>query len=996
MSGTKLAGAVVVAIALGAAGRAAAVDLQNVLADYTITSWTQKDGLPANGIYALAQDADGYLWVGTASGLVRFDGIRFVRPPAFSSDELNRRSIRALHHAHDGSMWFGLGERGGVGHVEQGRLRLFGEADGLAPAPVSAIAEDQSGTLWIASDDGLFFKASTAMKWERPRGLAGPVYSVFVDRRGDVLAGGDAGVFRLDVHTRSFTMIEPSLVNERPVNEQLVTRQPRTIVEDDGDQLWVTDQVSGFRRVGDPPTSPDTTEWGRGYRLLFDRDRNFWVGTMGQGLWRVRRKPGAVSKVERATSLTGLPSDGVFVMIQDRDGNIWAGTSEGLSRLTPRRITQITNFGLVTGIDVTPAGDIWIGAIDELVKFSADTDSAAAHVPLRGARLHAIHVDEHGTLWAATDRGILRVSTGRVTGEPLVETASLHDVDSITSDTHGGVFVHDGKARRLLDIRGGRLSPVETPAAVQAGRIAMLYTDRERRIWVPYVDGRLLVIRPDGAQQIFTKADGLDVGVMRQIYEDDQHDLWVAGSDGLGRFVTSHFETIGRRSGSPLDNLTAIVTDDARGMWIGTGSGILHFAKREDLVAHSGATHDADYEAYDRSDGLGGLPLAWSNSRRVIRTADGRLWFVTSRGLTIVDPHSIQKPRQAGAVRIEGLTADDRVLEATQNLELPSKTSRVDIAYTRIELTTPLRTRFRYRLEGFDGDWIDADSRRQAFYTNLPPRRYRFRVMAANLDGDWTGPEAALEFAIKPRFYQTVWFLGVGVVVLGLAVASGWQLRLRQVRRQFSMLLGERARLSREVHDTLLQSLVGLALQFDALASDVEPSSATTKEQIVRMRKQVEEHIREARQSIQDLRSPTLERADLPTALRRAGEQTAVSAETQFDVTVVGDPVRYSRKIEEQLFRIGQEAVLNATRHAEAAHIHMTLDYGTDRVRLTVIDDGRGFDVGHVNGNGNGHYGLVSMRERAEDVGGRLDIHSRPGAGTEVVALIPVSPGAEA
>jgi signal transduction histidine kinase len=248
---------------------------------------------------------------------------------------------------------------------------------------------------------------------------------------------------------------------------------------------------------------------------------------------------------------------------------------------------------------------------------------------------------------------------------------------------------------------------------------------------------------------------------------------------------------------------------------------------------------------------------------------------------------------------------------------LPPRTARLEIDYTVLNLTSPLKTRFRYRLEGFDADWIDADTRRQAFYTNLSPGQYRFRVVANNDEGTWAEPGAVWAFTIRPMFYETSWFVGASLASIVLAVLAAWRIRTRQLRKQFSLLLGERARLSREIHDTLLQSLVGVALQFDVIANDPHATPASTKARLVRMRKEVEEYIREARQSIWDLRSPKLQRLDLPAALREAGERAAGDV-LGFTFTVRGTPHRCAANIEEQLLRIGQEAVMNASRHAHA------------------------------------------------------------------------------
>jgi signal transduction histidine kinase len=260
--------------------------------------------------------------------------------------------------------------------------------------------------------------------------------------------------------------------------------------------------------------------------------------------------------------------------------------------------------------------------------------------------------------------------------------------------------------------------------------------------------------------------------------------------------------------------------------------------------------------------------------------------------------------------------------------------------------------------------------------------------MASNSEGEWNEPGDVREFSIQPMFYQTGWFYALALTALGLAVWGAWVLRLRQVRRQFSMLIGERARLSREIHDTLLQSLVGVALQFDSIANDIESLSPKAKNRFVRMRKQVEEYIREARQSIWDLRSPKLQRADLVTALRETCEQATADRGVALEFAVTGTPHRCPPKIEEQVLRIGQEAVTNAVRHADPNQVRIELHYDSSALTLRVADDGRGFDPLETLTD---HYGLVSMRERTEDVGGAFLLTSDLGRGTEVQAVIPLA-----
>jgi signal transduction histidine kinase len=394
---------------------------------------------------------------------------------------------------------------------------------------------------------------------------------------------------------------------------------------------------------------------------------------------------------------------------------------------------------------------------------------------------------------------------------------------------------------------------------------------------------------------------------------------------------------------------------------------------------------------YDRNDGIAGTPLSsYSTGRPVARAGDGRLWFVTGGGLSVIDPQAMTLAASLGPARIEGVIADGTALAANPATVLPPRTSSLQIDYSLVNLTTPFRTNFRYRLEGFDTAWIDAGTRRQAFYTNLPPRKYRFSLAASNLEGAPLST-ATWDFSIAPTFYQTGWFYAASATAFVLALGGAWYLYLRRVRRDFALLLGERTRLSREIHDTLLQSLVGVALQFEAIASDVETASPVTRAQFVRMRKRVEEYIREARQSIWNLRSPRLEQRDLATALNEFGTQATSTTKVGFDLVVDGTPSRRPPRVEEQLLRIGQEAIMNAVRHARASLIKVELQYDDEAVVLRVTDDGTGFNVESQSGDGSGHYGLISMKERAGEAGGTIKVASSAGSGTRVTVAVPVA-----
>jgi signal transduction histidine kinase len=514
-------------------------------------------------------------------------------------------------------------------------------------------------------------------------------------------------------------------------------------------------------------------------------------------------------------------------------------------------------------------------------------------------------------------------------------------------------------------------------------------TDSRNHAWFALRNGKVAV--SDGSDlRVFGPKDGLTGGIYNAIYEDASHEIWLAGSAGLTRYRDGRFATAHTGVSFPISNLTAIAEDDSEHLWLGSTTGIVQILRDDCERAVSDSSRAVQYRIYDRSDGLAGLPFVYSSNKRVARSLDGRLWFVTSRGIAVIDPPGLRNAVRA-PVHIESLVADGLRYQPQSVAKLPSGISRLDVDFTAINLTSPLKQRFRYKLEGFDADWIDAGTRRQAFYTNLPPRKYRFSVMSTDTEAVWTLPAATLEFAIPPRFYQTWWFALAGVAALALAVGVTWRLHDRRVRRQFALLIGERARLSRELHDTLLQNLVGIALQIDAVANDpkVTPSEAQRRE-FVRMRKRVEQYIREARQSISDLRSPRLETHDLASALRETGEREIDGRPIQFTFSQNGSPRVFPAMLEEQLLKIGREAIVNATRHSQADRISIELESGDRAVTLRITDNGTGFDLAAVDSNSSTHYGITSMRERAEEVGGHLTVESAQGRGTRIEATVPL------
>jgi signal transduction histidine kinase/ligand-binding sensor domain-containing protein len=956
-----------------------AVDLRDVLTGYTFTSWSRKDGL-VGPVWAIAQDANGFLWLGTDGGLLRFDGVRFISWEGLGGQPLPRLPIRALHVSPAGTLWVGFGGGGGMARIDNRAVSTFVSSDGTdSTGAVTSIMEDPAGTIWSSTASGLFRLAGT--HWEHVGAKEGlpeetPV-NAFIDRGGALWVSTTDGLYRRgNADEGPFERIEPAYDPQRTLS----------LSQDPAGRIWATDSPLGFRALGDGPALRGTLP-GRGYRLLHDRDGNLWVATIGQGLWRVRYLPGARQPltVERTTVLSGLSSDAVRTVFEDRDGNIWAGTTEGVDRLVPHRVTPWTNLGLVNTIDSTSDGRVWAGTADGLIAFGRGPggwEPAEARVPIRSVT--AVRSAVTGGLWVSTPTTLYRVQDTSVVPIPAPRTTRTLAIEALATDAQGEAWIVTSGGE-VMRTEGGQLRTIDRIPELRGVRTNAAMVDRRNHLWVSYGGTHIGVVGGPGEFQTFGDA-GLGTGLHYDLYEDADGTIWICGVDGLSRFTGDRFAMVGRANGLPAGGVYSITQDGRDDLWLATASGIIRLSLSEFDRAARQPQYVLRFRIYDTSDGLAGYPVTLGD-RNALRAADGTLWFVTSRGISVVNPRTLATQRQAPLVAIDEARANDVRIEGNV---LPPGTSKLEIDYTAPELTSPLKTRFRYRLEGLDADWVDAGTRREALYTNLQPRDYTFRLAVSQDDGRWSETEATWSFTLRPRFFQTWWFVALMAMTTVAVLWGAWEIRVRQLRRQFALVLGERVRLSRELHDTLLQSLVGVALEFDAVSKSIDSSPAAARARVIKIREQVEEYIREARRSIWSLRSPTLDTGDLIEALRdSAARALSGHDEVAFTFEQSGDRHRVPSTVEHQILRISQEALLNAVRHSGATAITMHLHFAPDALTLTVRDNGRGFDVSRSAEGTTDHYGLTTMRERAQQAGGQLTITSTPGHGTIVDARVP-------
>jgi signal transduction histidine kinase/ligand-binding sensor domain-containing protein len=952
---------------------AVALEPGSTMTEFTIASWGLDDGLPATRIWSIAEDAAGYLWIGTDAGLVRFDGAAFRLWSPVEGPAIPKGAVIEVLSASDGSIWVGQGPAGdGVSRISAARAHNYGRAD-LGDSAISFLLEDDKGTLWTGNADGLFHLQEG--RWVRVPPAAGiprgAVHSAFEDSRRNLWIGTSNGVALRKNGASAFHLVD--------AHAQLV----QGFAEDAAGVIWVTDPVRGVRSYTDDKSlGSDLT--GTGTHVVRDRRGHLWVATLDRGLWRVRPDERAV-EISAISAATNWPNDVLRALHEDRHGNVWVGADSGLYRLTPRRVATLTDVGRSRVMASTPDGSTWIGTAGDLLRVRSG--SMTAYGPGRGlpeSGITALSVDRAGTLWIATSHRVLRFENERLVPIEFSVSPPLSDIRAIGATSGGVLWVYDD-AEGLFIWEGNQLHRVKSPPELASRRVRCLYVDRGDAVWLSFTGGNVLVVAPDGTSQLHHLPDSH--ALVNTIYEDSQGAVWLGGTQGVSRFTKDGVVTVGQDR-LPGYAVFSILQDDARNLWLAGALGVARMTQQEFESAAALPNYQPRYTLYDASDGLAGMPV-WFGTPSAVRTA-GELWFVTTGGVTVIDALRRHAESAAPDVQIDNLAANGRRVVLSTQLEFPPDVRNVMFEYSVPTLTAPTKVTFRHRLSGIDADWIDAGSRREVSYANLTPGSYRFDVVAVSSDHAWSESSASLVFSIRPMFYQTAWFYGACLVTLALMSWLVWRMRVRQLRRQFSVIVAERVRMSREIHDTLLQGMVAVALQLDVLAAMAPASAQPLGGNLVRLRKLVEGYIRETRDAIFDLRAPHSD-GDLVKLLEATGSRIVAGTTVQFDVGVHGTPRPLVASVGRQLLQVAREAITNAVRHAQPRRIHVELQYRSDAILLRVADDGQGFDLHDVAQKANGHFGLLTMRERVQQIGGAIEVRSSPGIGTYVEAIIPMA-----
>jgi signal transduction histidine kinase/ligand-binding sensor domain-containing protein len=968
----------------------AALDPNRLISQYAHTAWRMQDGFFSGSPNAIAQTTDGYLWIGTGSGLTRFDGVRFVAWTPPDQSRLPSLKVVSLLADRDGSLWVGL---------EAGLVRVKGQKWSTYPAVharVNSIVQDDEGTIWVAQTrilDGSKPFCQVTDTGTRCYGEAEGVTipggdSLVLDERGNFWIGGDTGLLEW----------KPGSSSLYPLNQLKGFQELDGISALAGARdgsLWVGIGESGtgigllrfIQGAWKPFITPELNGNALNVQALYvDRENNLWVGTAKQGLYRISE-----SKVDHFGSADGLSSDDIYNFHEDREGNLWVATSRGLDNF---RNTRVVNFSTREGLSAdevnsvlaTRDGSVWIGSSEGLdVLHPSHLSAVSAMKAAARKQITSLFEGRAGGLWIGVMESMLFCNEGRVREIRRPDGTSLGLVTGITEDSENNIWVEViGPPRTLIRIRDFKVQEMFPAPQMPAAR--KLAADPKRGIWLGLISGDLARYR-DGKLDLFSYKHSSRVD---QVLVGPDGSVLGATSSGLIAWRNGKQQTLTVRNGLPCNAINAIIWNPQNTLWLYTQCGLIEVQgaelerwwNRPDVVMR--------IRTFETSDGIQPGDALFNSSAR---STDGRLWFPNGVVLQMINPAKLGGNDLPPPVHIEEVNADRRSYPVQTDLRLPALTRDLEIRYTALSFVAPANVQFRYKLDGYERDWQNAETRRQAFYSNLPPGTYRFHVIASNNDGIWNENGAALTFVIVPAFYQTVWFrLLLGLVLIGLL----WlfhALRLRQatshIHARLAERLEERGRIARELHDTLIQSVDGLMLRIQTALS--ESDTKRSRLMIEKALDSADEVMLEGRQRVHALRAEATTVNELSEALASYGRDLAEDHPAEFSVALVGSPKPISAFVRDEAYRIGREALGNAFQHAGATKIEVEVTYDRAVVHMRVRDNGRGIDEHTLNGGRPGHWGLRGMRERATAIGGKLVIWSRPGVGTEIDLEIPAN-----
>jgi ligand-binding sensor domain-containing protein/signal transduction histidine kinase len=972
----------------GVASTAAA---EAALPDYMVRIWGTDDGLPQNAVTAVVQTRDGYIWVGTYSGLARFDGVRFTTFNNGNTPPLRSGRVTSLFEDPAGTLWIGseIGEL--TAYDTDQRFRQVDLNPAWGRRKIIAIVLDQGGEMWLADADGTLMRLRDGLRVEPRAGNAVNLVNIARDRQGNVWAmrNGMASVLQ-----------RGSLIPQ--FSEDLAGAYVQGMCADREGGIW----VSSWGNLRRQRTGQFTNDFGAAPWLLTPLTTMIEMsngllaaGTQNKGVFIVR--PG-VATLNLCRS-NGLPTDWISCLCEDREGNLWAGTGgAGLAMIRPGNVTAVDAPDQWQGRPVlcltsSRDGALWIG-----------TEGAGIYRLRAGLWTHfdmesgltnlfvwSMDEDANGRLWVGTWGNSLFTRVGdHFEDAPGLENA-LFAVTALYCT--GADQFWAGTGTGLLRYQGGKTAWLAQSGSTPLTDVRCVIQDSHGTVWFGMLGGGLGRLDAKGLR-LFRKSDGLSSDFVQVLHPESDGTLWIGTfGGGLTRLKDGQFSTIGTAQGL-ADDIICWMEDDRLGfIWVSSHAGIMRLNKQELNQCADGRIKSVDCLCFGKGDGLPTLEFSGGLQPAGCRTADGRLWFASNKGLVVVNPKDVRlnplaPPVVIEAVQVDGQPAGDRPLRIAPGRH------RLEFLYTGLSYVAPEKVRFRYRLQGLDSDWTEAGTRRSANVNYVPPGRYQFQVTACNDAGVWNQDGATVGFVLLPHFWQTWWFGALaGALALAGVAAGVWLDTRRRMRRRLEALQRERAiereraRIARDIHDELGSNLTRITMLSEPARQEDRSG-------------QVYEIARELTRTMDEIvwavnpAHDTLE--GLVNYLEKFAQDflAAGHVRCRLDLPIDLPPWALTAETRHNLFLALKEALHNCLKHAGASEVRIALRIEPEAFVLSVEDNGRGFDPNDTElpraaanrfAPGNG---LENMRRRLAAIGGGCEIEAAPGRGVSVRFVVPVLP----
>jgi len=962
-----------------------ALDPNIQLSQYGHTAWHVRDGYFSSPPLAVAQTKDGRLWIGSESGLLQFDGVRFVpwKPP--DSTPLPDNRVYNLLGTTDGSLWIGTNK--GLARWKDNQLTVYAEYGRFV-----ALVEDRNGAVWSGHTRDLGklpplcrFAEAQFKCFNAPDNLL-YVGSLAEDRSGNIWVGGAGAVCRWQEAGSNCYEIPGQAA---PTEKFGVW----SLSGDSNGDLWVDGGPGGLWRL-------NSGRW-QSYKLedlklqspalVLDRENSLWIGDGKQGLIRLVN-----GRTDRFTRADGFSGESVYSILEDREGSVWVATNAGLDRFRDMKVVSLTpREGLpvdeAQAILASSDGSVWVSRSGSRTSLVQIKDGRfTSYVPgsngLPHAGISGLFEDSRQLLWVGVGTGVAWREHDRFHPVEMPKgCGATGAVRAFAEDVDGTLwFSTTDRECTLVGVRNNQV--IQTFPLKQTGnQIVSMVADPAGGIWLGFTSPGLSLFRNGSFE---SHSDKFSAAIRNMFL--DSRGLWATTNKGLTLYKAGRLTVFDSANGLPCDDLDSVVKDDNDTLWLKGPCGLVQFSRAEvDLWLKDPHGH-FQLRLLDSADGVqaGRGPFGAC----VTRSIDGRLWWAIEKGaVQVFNPMRLISNPLPPPVQIMRVIADGKAYQTDSLLKLPALTQDLEIQYTAYSLAVPEKVRFRYRLEGAESSWQDVGGRREAHFAKLKPGAYRFSVIAANNDGVWNDAGTSLTFIVPPAFYQTYWFLFLCIACGGLVVWVVYHLRVGQIARaisvRFDERLAERVRIARELHDTLLQTVQGSKLVADHALSRSN-DSAGMRRAMEQLSGWLGQATQEGRAALRSLRTSTEETNDLAASLQRAMEDCVTDSAIGVSFSVIGDKRDMHPIARDEIYRIGFESIRNACEHSAASKLEIVLTYAQD-LTLRVSDNGIGMEPDVLTKGRDGHFGLRGMRERADRIRSQFTLNSSPSSGTVMTLVVP-------